>query len=183
MTPFWIDSINDIAQWHQMSVITSPIFDNSDFIVQQLNKTNNKEDIKAHWPLVRIIQLPPLDSLHKGPVMQRARPYHDVIMYNSEFNYLSCQVIMLSAIEGRLITILSDLRSSVTFMMLLTWPNLFFSLLSTVPGPSVPGVRPCACQPLEEIWAGCFWVRTKDPHRGSRGGHKPGFSSGQLGFP
>ena len=48
-------------------------------------KANIKENIKApyhayYWPFMRVIHQSLVDSPHKGPVMQKAFPCHDVIM-------------------------------------------------------------------------------------------------------
>ena len=48
---------------------------------QKFVSPNNKEHTTLHyWPLVREIHRSPVDSPHKGPVMRKACPCHDVIM-------------------------------------------------------------------------------------------------------
>ena len=48
--------------------------------VRRLIQANNKENVIAlhHWPFVRGIHRWPVDSPHKGPVMLKATPCHDV---------------------------------------------------------------------------------------------------------
>ena len=47
--------------------------------------TNKKRNIKARhdWPFVRGIHRWPVDSPHKGPVMRKACPWHDTVMFLS----------------------------------------------------------------------------------------------------
>ena len=65
---------------HERQVIWNHLHLNCLF--QQLVQTINKENIKAlhYWAFVRGIHWSPVDSPHKGPVMQKTRPCHDIIM-------------------------------------------------------------------------------------------------------
>ena len=59
--------------------------------VQRIVLVNTKWNVKAHyyWPFDRGIHRSPLDSPHKGPVMHKAPPWHDVIMYSSHIDVLN----------------------------------------------------------------------------------------------
>ena len=56
--------------------LANPLF------VTQLTKANIKESVKAqhYWLFVLLIRKQLVDSLHKGSVMQKVFPYHDIIM-------------------------------------------------------------------------------------------------------
>ena len=71
-------------------------------LAQQLVQANNKEVMLAphYWPFVRGIHWWPVDSPHKGPVMWKALPCHDVFMSdhhsNLSFFYwimIICQIV------------------------------------------------------------------------------------------
>ena len=44
--------------------------------------TNKTQNIRITGPFVRGIHRWPMDSLHKGPMMQKSFPYHDVIIWH-----------------------------------------------------------------------------------------------------
>ena len=97
---------------HHLNIMTSQITSNL-----PVCSGTNKENIKAphYWPFVRRIQWWLLDSPHKGPLMQKSFPYHDVIMYHTVgcffelillmgmfwvcFNYLSFSHIVKTLIK------------------------------------------------------------------------------------
>ena len=61
------------ASWHLKSPATRQL-------VQHLVQANMKGNIKGlhHWSFVRRIHLSSVDSPHKGPVMQKVLPCHDI---------------------------------------------------------------------------------------------------------
>ena len=65
----------------------------SQLFVQLLVLADNKGNTKAlhHWPFVKGINHWPVDSSHKGPVMRKVFPFHDVIMENRNPFILHCQ--------------------------------------------------------------------------------------------
>ena len=67
-------------QWCQISIKTFQLA--FWLFVQLFVQANIKESIKApqHWPFVKGIHRWPVDSPHKGPVMWKALPCHDIIM-------------------------------------------------------------------------------------------------------
>ena len=83
----WWDSLQNFTMFHpspiqyQMSIITSQITGTGLF-VQQLVQTNYKGNIKAlhYCPFVRGSHRWPVDSPHKGTVMQKRLPCHAVFM-------------------------------------------------------------------------------------------------------
>ena len=70
------DHYNDITwvSWYVKSLAYQ-------LFVQQFVKADLKEKINAlhYWSFVRGIHWWPVDSPHKGPVIQKASPYHDII--------------------------------------------------------------------------------------------------------
>ena len=68
---------NDVTRtWWRLGSQTIQLF------VQMLVQTNIKANIKSahHWPFVTGINWCSLDSPHKGPVMWKAFPCHDIVM-------------------------------------------------------------------------------------------------------
>ena len=84
VTPgFWEEAstTRDITfRWRQMSIKASHFSGHSNVLFAA---SNIKENIKArhYWPFVRGIHQWPVDSPHKGPVMLKAFPCYDVIIF------------------------------------------------------------------------------------------------------
>ena len=66
--------------------------------IQQFGVTSKKHNIKGPhcWPLVKGIHRCPVDSPHKGPIMQKAFPFHDIIMarYDNCFYPIGCNIFL-----------------------------------------------------------------------------------------
>ena len=88
--PLWGES-----QWHHMSIMMSQITCNwtawSTFC-----SAKKQDNMKAwhYWPFVRGIHQSLVDSPHKGPVMQKAFPYDDIILTVASYGACQYHVIL-----------------------------------------------------------------------------------------
>ena len=77
----WVLRQDMTLQWHYMNIMASKSNGNLT-VFQHLFRLTRKQNIKAmhYWPFVRVSHKWPVDSPHKGLVMQNVVLCHDVIM-------------------------------------------------------------------------------------------------------